>query len=406
MKAFWQRRKAWILTGCAVLLGVAGVAAGTGTLGVQARPWVSVERRDLVLTVPLSGELEAEDSAQLGPPQIRGVWNFKLTFMAPEGGTVEAGQPVLGFDDSELRRELERVTANLDSAIQQVSKLESDTEQQIRQQGLELAEAEAKLRKAELKLDVPESLQSGNEVRGARIDHELAQTEVRHEKERLFQRRRSSEAQLAALRETRDRAKSRVALIQEQLSALTVKAPRAGTVIYLTNGRSEKKKPGDNCWWGERILEIPNLERMGASAEVEEVMAGRIQVGDAIRFRLDAFPDRELTAKIRSVGSTIQQRSSSDPVKVVRLKLDLGETNTARFRPGMRFQGEVEVERAAQALVVPLAAVRADASGPVVTVKRGFGKEQRRPTLGRRNGEWVEVLAGLEEGERIWQEGS
>ena len=72
---------------------------------------------------------------------------------------------------------------------------------------------------------------------------------------------------------------------------MAVKAERSGTVVYATSWRDEKKKVGDSAWRGERILEIPDLSAMKGEGDVDESDAGKIRVGQKVRFRLEAHPD-------------------------------------------------------------------------------------------------------------------
>ena len=65
------------------------------------------------------------------------------------------------------------------------------------------------------------------------------------------------------------------------------------------------------------------------------------------------------------------------------------------MRPGMRFRGEVEVERVHDVLCLPLEAVDPRPGPPVVTVARGLGSAPVTPRLGRRNDKCIEVLSGL-----------
>src|SRR3712207_7164916 len=44
----------------------------------------------------------------IGPPSTADTWEFKITKMAPEGADVKRGEPLLGFDTSELERDLLR----------------------------------------------------------------------------------------------------------------------------------------------------------------------------------------------------------------------------------------------------------------------------------------------------------
>ncbi|MGK2858430.1 MAG: hypothetical protein ACSLFQ_14615, partial [Thermoanaerobaculia bacterium] len=102
--------------------------------------WVDVQRGDLVLGVEATGTLKAEDSATIGPPPMHRRWQFKIAMMAPEGAEVKKGQPVLGFDVSELQRELEEQRAERDSASKQIEKARADLSIRKEQEDLALAE--------------------------------------------------------------------------------------------------------------------------------------------------------------------------------------------------------------------------------------------------------------------------
>ena len=79
---------------------------------------------------------------------------------------------------------------------------------------------------------------------------------------------------------------------------MTVKAPRDGTVIYVTNWRDEKMKVGDTCWRGQEVVELPDMSAMMARGQVDEADAGQVSIGQLFRIRLDAHPDVEFTGKV------------------------------------------------------------------------------------------------------------
>ncbi len=393
-----RRTRRWVAA-AAVAAAAWGMARGLEPR--EAETWVRVERRDLVLGIDVEGELQAASSADLGPPQVRGMWSFKLSFMAPEGREVREGERVLGFDTTELQQHLQEKIAERDSAIKELEKRATDFEIEHRDQVLALAEAEAQARRAELKLDVPEEVAKRRELEKARIDHRLAQLEIQHARaslEHLEARRRAS---LAALTEKRDRTAARVEEIESHLQAFSVKAPRPGTVIYKSDWRNNKKKIGDSCWRGETVIEIPDLARMLGKGEVAEADAGRLALGQSVVLYLDAYPGRRYRATVNKIRRAVQQKSLANPRKVVRLELELEETDTERMRPGMRFRGVIETGRLADTLVVPLKAVTPGPQGTSVTVRTLFGRREMFPELGERNAEAFAVVAGLEEGDQV-----
>lgn len=377
---------------------VAGRASATGD-----GEWAEVRRDDLVIGVPVTGTLSAVQSVLIGPPQIPEVWDYKIAFLAPEGAPVRQGQPVVGFDTSELEQTLMQKMAERDSADKELEKLRVNQEKAREEAELRLAEAEARHRRASLKVKVPADLVARNELAQSRMDLELAEREIKYLKDRLRLEKGTAQAEISALVSRRDRAAARVREAQEAIARMTVNAPRDGTVIYSTLGgrRGEKRKIGDSVWRGQSVLEIPDLNRMKAEGEIDEADAGRVAVGQRVTLRLDAHPDVVFSGRVRTLRGAVQTKSRNNPLKVVRLEIDLDRTDPQRMRPGMRFLGTVEIERKPQVLVVPAEAVFTRADGPVVYRRTRWGFEEVRPGLGRRNDRLVEIRSGLRPGDRV-----
>lgn len=393
----------------AIAAGLVAVVLG-GWWYASGRPadkdagWVIVKKDDLVLGVEVTGTLRAVESSFLGPPGLQEIWDFKISSLAPEGKQVKKGEPVLGFDDGDLQRKLQEKLAEAEEARKKIEKKRSDMELRRQQDDLRLAEAEGRRRKAALKVDVPEELAASQDLHKSRLDLEQAEREIRFLKERVKAAREADEIALRALEKQRDRAESRVQEIREAIEGMTVRAPRDGTVVYVANWRDEKKKVGDSTWRGERIVEIPDLRQMAAKGEVDEADAGKLEKDQRITFRLDAHPDVEFKGKVASIWGTVQRKSWQNPLKVVRLEIDLDATDTQRMRPGMRFRGTVETGRVPAVVVVPLDAVFPSNDGPVAYRKSALGFTTVHLELGRRNDKWVEVVKGLEEGDEVAQQ--
>jgi len=393
-----MKKLRWIAVAALVL------AAGWwtfGAVGDDETEWVEAERDDLVLNVDLTGTLKAVDTDLVGPPQLRHLWQFKIAQMAPEGEEVEAGTPVLSFDTSELQQRLQREIAERDAAGKRVEKAEQELAMRDRQDQLRLAEARARLGKSELKAQSPPELEAARELAQVKLDLELAREEVAYLESRLESSARSADASLAALRDQSEQAQQNVERTQRAIGLMNVTAARDGTVIYVTDWNDQKKKIGDSCWKGEHIIELPDLSRMKAMGTVHEADAGRISEGQRVTLRLDAHAEVEFTGRIASIWRTVQRENWRSPRKVVRLEVELDETDTRRMRPGMRFRGKIEVERVDEALLVEADAVFLEPEGPIVYRRTLLGHEAVPVELGRRNGNRVEVLGGLSEGDQV-----
>jgi multidrug efflux pump subunit AcrA (membrane-fusion protein) len=127
-----------------------------------------------------------------------------------------------------------------------------------------------------------------------------------------------------------------------------------------------------------------------------------VAVGQRVTLRLDAHPDDELHGTITSAGLTVQRkRGTQDPLKVLRVEIRLDKTDPAKMRPGMRFQGLIELGRVRNAVLIPREAVFLSSRGPYIQRRTALRVEQVPLTLGRENDQSVEVLKGLAEGDRV-----
>jgi multidrug efflux pump subunit AcrA (membrane-fusion protein) len=383
-------------------------AAAVGTSGAKLPPpdlalarRARAERRELVLSVELKGELAALDGEPIGPVRLPEVWDYRISFLATEGAEVKKGQPVVGFDTTALAQQLEEKRAEAESAGKEIERRRRTLA--LSRADLELlkAQAEARRAKAALKVDVPSEISGALELKKARLDLELAQAESASVSRRLEAAERAARAELSILEGRRRRAGLRASQLVSAIAKMTVPAPRAGTVLLVPNWNGDKKKVGDRCWFGEKILEVPDLARLGVQGEVDEADAGLVREGAAVSLRLDAHPDTEVRGRVRRMQRTVQRASPSVPLKVARLAVTLEKVDTQRMKPGMRVRGRVETGRAARTLAVPADAVVPTEAGPFVWVPRGDGARAVPVTVGRRDAEWVEVLSGLKDGDEV-----
>jgi HlyD family secretion protein len=365
--------------------------------------WVRSTRGDLVTGFEVIGTLASMRSDSIGPPALPDVWDFKISMLAPEGSDVKKGQPVLGFDTSELQRRLDEKTAEADESRKQIEKERNDLALKTKDERLRLAEAEARLRKAELKLDTPTDIEAISERKSAEIDFAVTTRETAAIRARIGALERAANARIGLLESKRREAESVVARTQDAIRQMMVIAPRDGTVVYVAGFRGgEKKKIGDSAWKVEKVIEIPDLTAMKAEGEVDEVDAGRVSVGQRVTLRLDAHPDDEFHGTVTSAGRTVQRkRGTEDPLKILRVDITLDRTDPAKMRPGMRFQGTIELGRVKNAVMVPREAVLAGTSGPFVYRRNAFDVEQVPVKLGRQNDKFVEVLSGVSSGDRV-----
>lgn len=390
-------RKSFLAVGIAIVAVLAGAGWTRNKLAADRQgDWVRVSRGDLISGIDVTGTLSAVDSGSFGPPQIGDVWDFKVSMIAAEGSDVKAGQPVLGFDTMDLQKRLDEKSAEAEQAHKEIEKASADLALRREDEKLKLADAEGRLRKAQLKLEGPPDILASNDRKQIELDFALAKQETESTRQRIASFEKAASAQIALLTSKQQTAEAIVTGTKNAIQAMTIMAPRNGTIVYVTNWRGDKKKVGDTCWRMERVIEIPDLARMMAKGEVDESDAGRVAVGQRVVFNLDAHPDEEFAGTISDASRTVGKRQgTTDPIKVLKVNIKLDRTDPAKMRPGMRFHGTVELARAKNAILIPRNAVFVTDKGPVAYRRGAFSVTAMPLTLGRENEKSVEVLSGL-----------
>jgi RND family efflux transporter MFP subunit len=200
-----------------------------------------------------------------------------------------------------------------------------------------------------------------------------------------------------------DEANRQIDEARQRIAWCTVTARAPGLAVHSElfdrSGERRKIRVGDSVWGGTTVVTLPDLTVLTITGRVPEPEMHHLAPGQAVKVSLDAFPERDLTGVLRSIGSvgaSERNDSRSFPVTVV-----LDQTDR-RFRPGMVARCSIRGARISDALVVPVEAVHADERGSFAWVASTLGgPKARRIEVGRSTARLVEVRSGLREGERV-----
>ena len=138
---------------------------------------------------------------------------------------------------------------------------------------------------------------------------------------------------------------------------------------------------------------------MRVAAKVHEAMVDQIAPGMTARVEVDAFPDETFLGVVEAVAP-LPDRTTLD-VKVYTTPVAITKGNS-RFRPGMSARVTILVAELDNVLSVPVqAVVQYDKKYHVAVKTPDGGVDWREVTLGRGNGQVVEVKGGLKTGETV-----
>ncbi len=369
---------------------------GTGTQ-------VTVQRGDLPSVVPATGSLVAAHATEIKGPFVEGLWEFRILSLVPEGTEVRVGDLLVEFDTREISRRINEQRDTVDKAREEIRKCELEYDVQLRDLRIQTEAARVNLEKARHKAEVDAKLMSMQEFRQLQIHLEQAREEFSQLQEKLEATQRMLNAQTGALKNTLRSAQLRLNQLQAQQKVLRVTAPVEGIVIYGKSSTGEKRAVGQSAWRDEVILQFPELSSLQMAAVIEEADSGAVRVGQKAKIRLDAYPEVEINGSVETVGTILRAKGPGLPVKAIDAVISLTQPDI-KLLPGMTATALIEVQRLTNVLLIPLKAVIEKDGRTLVMVAGADGNPvERQVVVGRGNQEWIEVVDGLKEGERIYR---
>ncbi len=246
--------------------------------------------------------------------------------------------------------------------------------------GIDTAKAEAEKRRAEVLLDN----QQKEVARLRRLDETQSVSRDKLEDE---------QAQLEILKAQRDVAVKQWEQALYMESKTRVQAPIAGMVSRRHVSR------GDYVSAGQALIGLVSVDRLRARIAFPEHDAASIQVGKLVKLTTPAAPGALAIGEVTAVNPQIKMHN-----RAVEITVEFG--NPGGWLPGASVDATLVVEEREQVITVPLLAISNRNGVDVVFAVEGEKVRAVPVTTGWREGEWLEILKGLEADQSIVIEGA
>lgn len=208
-----------------------------------------------------------------------------------------------------------------------------------------------------------------------------------------------------------DSAESSLEKTESDLAETVITAPMDGIVV------GEPKTAGTMAVQGSNnptvIMTIANLSKKQILAKVDETDIGSVKVGQKAEFTVDTYTGKTFTATVSKISQTdvtnswninssssSSSSSSSTSVIYYYVVLEVDDPDN-QLLPAMTARVEIITDEKANALTVPISALKTDSTGSYVMLHTEAGQEKRYVKTGIYSDEYVEILDGLEEGQQL-----
>ncbi len=217
------------------------------------------------------------------------------------------------------------------------------------------------------------------------------------------------QADLEAARLTQTVEQEKLDRVRTQIANSKIYAPQAGEVVYATEDSrrgdsSEVISEGATVRERKALIKLPDLSQMKVDARIHESLISRVREGLPVNIRVDAVPGRVYKGKVVSISSV--------PVETSWMRPDLKEYSCVieilsngdedlGLKPGLNADVEIIVQERSNVLQVPFQSVVTAGKSKFIYALGPKGVERREVVIGASNDTHVEILDGIQAGERI-----
>jgi RND family efflux transporter MFP subunit len=240
----------------------------------------------------------------------------------------------------------------------------------------------------------------GQQLAQVKVQENLAKTTYERQK-RLWEQNIGSEIQYLQAETNYKAQQSAVKQLEAQLSKTNVVAPFSGVIDDVISEQGSVVVPGQSP-----ILRIVNLNDMYVEAEVPENYLPDVVPGKQVEAFFPVL-NKTVTTKVRQVGSYINPNNRS-------FKIEVGIPNKNNdVKPNLTTRLKINDYTNDKAILIPQNVISENGNGDqyvyvvndIDDLNRAIAK-QVIITTGKTQGDFIEVLSGINAGDQIINEGA
>ncbi len=352
-------------------------ASGSATAeGVAPAAVTRVTRRDLGSTLTISGAFKPFQDVDIHAK----VAGYIRAIYVDVGSHVKPGQTLAVLEVPELAAQLSGTEAAVQTAAEQIRRAQGDlTRAQSSQAAVH--SAYARLKQA---ADSQTGLVAQQEVDDSQAKDLAGAAQVQ-----------SAEAELSAARHQMEAAQAN----QKEYAALSaythITAPFDGVITNRYEDTGALVAAGtSNSTQSTPVVRLAQISVLRLVLPIPESIAGQIHLGEPIKVRVQAL-NQDFVGKVSRFADELNQQT-----RTMETEVDF-QNKDGKLLPGMYVQAEVAHDEKKNALTVPVEAVRQRGdNGNVLVVNAQDVVEEKHVKLGQSDGTRIEIISGLNEGER------
>ena len=301
-----RRWRGWaVVAAVAVILSVVALFTLRSETPAAAKLSQSISENP-ALVLRLKGTTEAVQARAILAPLLAGqqIGTLTIIHLTPAGTKVKQGSLLVEFDRQAQMRDIVDKQADYQKLVDQVAGEQAKESAARAKDETELKAAEDNLRKTELEVQKAEIV--------SRIDAEKNQENLDEAKATYDQlretfdlKRKAAQAAIRSLEIQRDRTQQTMLHAKANSELMQIHSPIDGVVVLNTiwkQGTMGEVQEGDQVRGGVPFMQVVNPAAMQVRVLANQQDFPSLQVGQAVRVRLDAYPEMVFSGKIDQIA--------------------------------------------------------------------------------------------------------
>ena len=306
------------------------------------------------------------------------------------GSHVNEGEPIIILDPSPIQSQIENIQDQLEIKQNSLRKnklnarsTKVDLDYNVQVKNLRIASLKSELADQEQLLEVGGI--SPAKFEKTKQELELAEKDLVMLKEKNSINLQQLEADEEGLRLQIEMQEKELAVKEEALSKMIIRAPSAGIILSI-RGKVGEKVDNDRL-----LIEMSDLTNFKIQGKVDDDYSEQLKTGTRVYVGLD---NEQLTGVVGTVNPVIRDRK-------IEFDVNLRESNHYKLRPNLNVSLDIVREERDSVLRINNGPAIGRGNEHKVFVLQNGNAIEREIKTGMRTEEYVEVIEGLTEGERI-----
>ncbi len=387
-------RKSWVALAAGIVVVVAVVLILASRDQAPEVQIANVKRESLSASISCNGKVEPIEPFISRAQFATFIQKVEVT----EGQSVRKGQTLLVLDSETQKTQLAKARADLLTAQEQLrDALAGGPPDQVAQVNADLRKAQIALADLQKKQEELQKLVAAKAATQDELDQNASKLAEQNATVQMLEQKKAALAAEAGV----NRQSAQLAVEEQEDLIQTLQGyVRSATVISPIDGTlySLPKRIGDYVQVGEPLAQVADLRHVRVRAFVDEPDLGVLAPGQTAEITWDGLPGHVWYGKTEAVPEQVTMLG----VRSVGEVLCSVQNDNMKLIPNVNVDVKIQWSDQDSVLVVPRGAVHGDPPNYFVFVMDSDDTlHQRAIKLGIANPTEFQVVAGLEEGDRV-----